>query len=36
MAPLLPNKILRLKGEWEQEYKAWRWRPLDLERLVYA
>lgn len=35
-APLSPNTILRLKDEWEQEYEAWRRRPLDLERFVYA
>ena len=31
-APLSPNTIVRLKQEWEQEYEAWRRRPLDLER----
>lgn len=35
-APLSPNTIVRLKQEWEQEYEAWRRRPLDLERYVYA
>lgn len=35
-APLSANTIVRLKQDWEQEYGAWRRRPLDLERYVYA
>lgn len=34
-APLSPNTILRLKEEWEQEYEAWRRRPLNDERYIY-
>jgi transposase-like protein len=35
-APLSPNTIVRLKEEWEQEYEAWRRRPLEQEHFVYA
>ena len=35
-APLSADTIVRLKQDWEQEYGAWRRRPLDLERYVYA
>lgn len=33
-AALSPNSILRLKEEWEMEYRKWRERPL-LDRYVY-
>lgn len=35
-APLSANTILRLKERWEQEYEAWRRRPLDHARFVYV
>ncbi len=35
-APLSPNTIVRLKGEWEDEYKAWRARPLKDDYFVYV
>jgi putative transposase len=35
-APLSANTMLRIKEEWEAEYKAWRERPLDRERFVYV
>jgi transposase-like protein len=35
-APLSSNTILRLKDEWEQEYSAWRRRPLQDERFLYV
>jgi transposase-like protein len=35
-APLSSNTILRLKEEWEQEYSAWRRRPLQDERFLYV
>jgi transposase-like protein len=35
-APLSPNTMIRIKEEWEAEYKAWRERPLENERFVYV
>ncbi len=35
-APLSPNTMLRIKEEWEAEYKAWRERPLEHERFIYV
>ena len=35
-APLSPNTIVRLKGEWEQEYQAWKARSLKDERFIYV
>jgi putative transposase len=35
-APLSPNTMIRIKEEWEAEYKAWRERPLANERFVYV
>jgi transposase-like protein len=32
-APISPTTILRLKEEWEQEYKQWRERPLESDYL---
>lgn len=32
-APLSPASIVRLKQEWEQEYEAWKQRPLQVEYL---
>lgn len=32
-APLSPASIVRLKQEWEQEYKAWKERPLQADYL---
>ncbi len=34
-APLSPSTMIRLKGEWQAEYEAWRTRPLEHERFVY-
>jgi putative transposase len=35
-APLSPNTMIRIKEEWEAEYKAWRERPLENERFVHV
>lgn len=35
-APLSPNTMIRIKEEWEAEYKAWRERPLENERFIYT
>ena len=35
-APLSPNTMLRIKEEWEAEYKAWRERPLEHEHFIYV
>lgn len=32
---LSPNAIVRLKQDWEQEYRVWRQRPLDETRYLY-
>ncbi len=34
-AALSPSSMVRLKAKWQQEYDAWRQRPLDGQQLVY-
>jgi len=34
-APLSPSSISRLKAEWQEEFEAWRTRPLDMHRYLY-
>jgi transposase-like protein len=34
-APLSANTLIRIKDEWEAEYRAWRERPLQNERFLY-